>query len=226
MTDAEGRSRSRPGVRHRKGRLEGFSDGVFAIAITLLVLDLVVPDQAVGAQDLWRLVIDEWPGYLGYLVSFATIGALWIGHSSITDYLDRTDVWFPRLNLLLLFFVCLLPFATRLLSEYIAQPGAEKVASTVYGLTLVAASGLLSMLWRYARRAGLLIEDVPAEEVSLLTARLSPSLIVYCVLIALGFLLPQAAVVGYFLVALFLLTPRSRGSVIFRTKRPGRRSTT
>ena len=128
----------RPGLR-RTARLEAFSDGVFAIAITLLVLDLAVPATQHSEQDLLKAVGDEWPGYLGYLVSFSTVGALWLGHNAITDYLDRADSALLRLNLLLLFFVSFLPFPTRLLSEYVRTDRAERVAVTFYGLTLLVA---------------------------------------------------------------------------------------
>jgi uncharacterized membrane protein len=108
----------RPRLR-RTARLEAFSDGVFAIAITLLVLDLAVPAAQHSARHLLQAIGDEWPGYLGYVVSFATVGALWLGHNAITDYLDRADTTLLRLNLLLLLFVSFLPFPTRMLSEYV-----------------------------------------------------------------------------------------------------------
>src|SRR5215472_12694665 len=83
----------------RTGRLEAFSDGVFAIAITLLVLDIAVPASA--EKHLLRSFIDEWPSYVAYVVSFSTIGAMWLGHNAVTEYLDHSDATFVRLNLLL-----------------------------------------------------------------------------------------------------------------------------
>jgi hypothetical protein len=71
--------------------MEGFSDGVFAIAITLLVLDLAVPTNAHSQRHLQSAVGEQWPGYLGYFVSFATVGVLWLGHCALTDYLDRAN---------------------------------------------------------------------------------------------------------------------------------------
>jgi uncharacterized membrane protein len=116
VEDDEISTPDRPGLR-RTGRLEGFSDGVFAFAITLLVLDLAVPATQHSEQHLLQALGDQWPGYLGYVVSFATIGALWLGHNAITDYLDRADVTLLRLNLLLLLLVAFLPFPTRLVSD-------------------------------------------------------------------------------------------------------------
>jgi uncharacterized membrane protein len=190
-----------------KGRLEAFSDGVFAIAITLLVLDLAIPDSSLSRADLLTAVVDEWPGYLGYLVSFGTIGALWLGHNAITGYIDHANQGFLRLNLIFLLFVCLLPFVTRLLSEFIDVVGAERVASTVYGISLTICATLLWLLWRYALRAGLVVPDTTDSEIALLTDRVTPSLGGYVALILLGLWFPVAAVFGYLAVAVFLIIP-------------------
>jgi uncharacterized membrane protein len=106
--------------------MEAFSDGVFAIAITLLVLELSVP--AGSGDRLLRAFAEQWPSYLAYVVSFATIGAVWVGHSVITEYLERADAGLIRLNLLLLMVVSFLPFPTRLLAEYVREGRAERVA--------------------------------------------------------------------------------------------------
>jgi uncharacterized membrane protein len=196
----------RPGLR-RTARLEAFSDGVFAIAITLLVLDLGVPATQHSAQHLINSIGDEWPGYLGYIVSFSTVGALWLGHNAITDYLDRAGTTLLRLNLLLLFFVSFLPFPTRLLSEYITTDRAERVAATFYGLTLLIAGVLLSLLWRYALHARLVRPDAGDEEITLLTHRLTPGLGAYVLLIVIGLFAPVVAVIGYLVIAIFFLLP-------------------
>ena len=206
VEDDEVSTPDRPGLR-RTARLEAFSDGVFAIAITLLVLDLAVPVTKQSEQHLLDTVVDEWPGYLGYLVSFSTVGALWLGHNAITDYLDRADATLLRLNLLLLFFVSFLPFPTRLLSEFIASDRAERVAVTFYGLTLLIAGALLALFWRYALRARLVRPDTGDEEITLLTHRLAPGLGAYALLIIVGLFRPVAAVIGYLVIALFFLFP-------------------
>jgi len=193
--------------RTRAARLEAFSDGVFAIAITLLVLDLAVPASPNSVQRLLHAVGGEWPGYLGYIVSFATVGALWLGHSAVTDYLERANTTLLRLNLLLLLFVSFLPFPTRLLSAYVTKGEAEKVASTFYGLTLLVAAALLSLLWRYALHARLVRPDIKDEEVTLLTQRLSPGLAGYGLFIVTGLFVPLAAVIGYLVIAFFFLLP-------------------
>ena len=186
-------------------RLEAFSDGVFAIAITLLVLEISVP--AGSGDRLLRAVADEWPSYLAYVVSFVTIGAGWLGHSIITEYVERADGLLIRLNLLLLMVVSFLPFPTRLLAEYIGENRPERVAATIYGITLFAAAALLSALWRHAVRAGLVRADAADEELEALTTRLSPGLASYVVLIIAGLFLPIIAVIGYLFIALFLILP-------------------
>ena len=94
-------------------RLEAFSDGVFAIAITLLVLDLSLPRHGPPLER----VLHAWPSFLAYVVSFLTIGAAWLGHTALTDRLMRADHIFLRLNLLLLLAVAFLPFPTRLVAN-------------------------------------------------------------------------------------------------------------
>jgi uncharacterized membrane protein len=190
-------------------RLEALSDGVFAIALTLLVLEISVPSGA--EHDLLRALLDEWPSYLAYAVSFATIGGVWLAHNVVTDHLHLVDPVFVRLNLLLLMAVSLLPFPTRLLAEHITQNDAERVAATVYGLTLLAAVGLLAVLWRSAVRRRLVDPAATDADVRLLTRRLQPALAVYVLLIVLGLVLPQVAVFGYLLIAFNLLVPIGRG---------------
>lgn len=191
--------------------MEAFSDGVFAVAITILVLDLAIPITA--SHDLVGALVHEWPGYLGYLVSFATIGTIWLGHSTVTDYLERVDPVFLRLNLLLLLFVCLLPFGTGMLAEFFDEPGAERVASITYGIMLLLCSILLWLVWRYAVRAKLLQPDLEDDEVTLLTQRLAPGFGGYGVLILFSVFFPKISVFGYLAVAVFLLFP-------FRLRRP------
>ena len=98
-------------IKHRKNRLEAFSDGVFAIAITLLVLEIAVPlvEDGIGSGEVLRRLAEEWPVYLAYFVSFMTIGAVWIEHSALVDALDHIDGVFMRLNLVLLLFARLPP---------------------------------------------------------------------------------------------------------------------
>jgi uncharacterized membrane protein len=204
------------------GRLEAFSDGVFAIAITLLVLDVAVPASA--ERHLLRSLIDLWPSYLGYVVSFSTIGAMWLGHNAITEYLDRANVVFVRLNLLFLLFVAFLPLPTRLFADFIERDSPERVAVTIYGIALILTSIMLLVLWRYAVYARLVRPDASDEEVQFLTQRLTPGLGGYLVLIVAGLFVPLIAVVGYLAIALYYIIPFRREHLRLRSRRPPHRS--
>jgi len=204
------------------GRLEAFSDGVFAIAITLLVLDIAVP--ATAERHLLRSVVDLWPSYLGYVVSFSTIGAMWLGHNAITEYLDHADATFVRLNLLFLLFVAFLPLPTRLFADFIERESSERVAVTIYGISLLLTASLLMTLWRYAVRMKLVRPDLDDEEVQLLTQRLTPGLAGYLVLIIAGLFVPLAAVIGYLAIALFYIIPLRQVRPALRFWRQARRS--
>lgn len=198
----------RPPGGFRIGRLEAFSDGVYAIAITLLVLDLSIPSGS--GDDLATAFLEQWPAYLAYIVSFATIGASWVAHSAITQHVERSDSGFARLNLLLLLVVSFLTFPTSLVAEYITQEGAVRVAVTILGLNLLLIATVTSLLWRYASRR-LAQSDASEEDIRLLTQRLTPGVAGYLLTIVLGLFLPLVAVFGYLALALFLLLPLRLG---------------
>ena len=189
----------------RTGRLEALSDGVFAVAITLLVLEISVP--AGSEDDLLEALLDQWPSYLAYVVSFATVGAIWLAHNAVTHYLHHTDPLLLRLNLLLLLVVSFLPFPTRLLAESVEDEDAGKVATTFYGLTLLTATVLVSVLWRYAVHERLVHPDASDDEVAGISKKLAPGLGFYVVMIGLGLFFPFVAVLGYLAIAIFYLVP-------------------
>jgi uncharacterized membrane protein len=203
MTDSESTPESRRRLSTR--RLEAFSDGVFAIAITLLVLDITVP--AGSEDDLLAAVVNQWPSYLAYVVSFATIGVAWLEHNAITDYMDYADAMVVRVNLLLLLLVSFLPFPTRLIAEYFGERDAERVAATIYGANLLLIAVLLFLMWRYVVSEGHVRTDVSEQEIAVLTRHLTPGFASYVGLMALGLFFPTVAVVGYLAVALYLLVP-------------------
>ncbi len=189
----------------RTNRLEAFSDGVFAIAITILVLELGVPEGAI--EHPLQSLLDQWPTYMAYVVSFASVGALWLEHNAITEHLRFTDTILIRLNLLLLMLVSFLPFPTGLLSEFHGNAGAERVAVTTYGLTLLAASTMIAVLWRHAVSQRLVDEDLGDEDARTLTKRLNPSLWAYLILLPAGLIVPRATVFGYLVIAILLILP-------------------
>ena len=153
-----------------KGRMEGFSNSVFGFAITLLVLDIAVHPPGTPLQQL----LNAWPAYLAYIISFLTIGGAWLVHTALTDRLARVDPLFLRLNLLVLLVVIFLPFPTRLIAEALNNGSGERVYVTLYGLTLLAIRILGSALDAYARRVHLYSPRRDGDEVQGPRRRLLP----------------------------------------------------
>ncbi len=129
------------------GRLEAFSDGVFAIAITLLVLDLIVPGMDEAHEiGLGAALAAEWPSYFAYLVSFLVVGVIWINHHTMFTLVRGVDRRVLFVNLLLLLMISVIPFPTRLLAEYLLDPDAS-VAAAVYSATMFVMGIAFSSLW-------------------------------------------------------------------------------
>ena len=203
----------RPGRVLSKGRMEAFSDGVFAIAITLLVLDVAVHPPGTPLEQVLR----AWPAYVAYVVSFLTIGAAWLGHTALTDRLAQSDSIFLRLNLLLLLVVAFLPFPTRLVADALQHTDAERVAVTFYGLTLLAIRLLGSALAEYARREHLYAPPGEGEQSPGAQRKLLSVVIGYVIAIAVGLLWPAVAVAVYFAIAVYLVVPfREVARLLFR----------
>ena len=129
------------------GRVEAFSDGVFAIAITLLVLNLKVP--AASAGGLVPALARQWPTYLAYLTSFATILVMWVNHHRLFTHIRRTTGAFLFLNGLLLLFVTAVPFPTSLVSAHLRSSDA-RAAAAIYAGTYFLIAVAFNVLWRYA----------------------------------------------------------------------------
>lgn len=131
-----------------------FSDGVLAIAITLLALELRVPSalDLAAAGGFWNALGKNWPSYLAYALSFLRIGVIWINHHDIFRIIRRVDRSVMLLNLLLLLLVCAIPFATDVLAEYLDKSGTESNATILYGLVVLASGVVLNALLIYGVR--------------------------------------------------------------------------
>ncbi len=136
------------------GRVEAFSDGVYAIVITLLVLELALPESS---GHLLSELAQEWPSFLAYLVSFVFIGASWISHVRLTRSLSACDDVFLGLNLLKLLFVSFLPFTTSLLANHLSDVG-QRPAAVLFGLNLTFASVMSLVLCGYASRTDAILQ--------------------------------------------------------------------
>jgi uncharacterized membrane protein len=187
------------GERWGTGRVEAFSDGVFAIAITLLVLDINVP--AASFDDLWAAIVHEWPSYLGYATSFLTIGGIWLGHHGMFRRMRYANSAVMRVNLLLLMSVSFLPFPTRLVGDAVRDAGAERAAVIFYGASLLVCALLLAAIWGVvARDRSLLRPEVTDAEVNDVLLAASPSVGLYAALTLLAIPAPRVAAFGYLVI--------------------------
>jgi uncharacterized membrane protein len=192
FVDSGGRS----GLGMSVGRLEAFSDGVLAIVITLLILDIKVPVEAHG--DLGAALARQWPQYAAYLMSFLIVGIIWLNHHATFNLLARTDHRLQVLNLLLLLPVSVLPWPTAVLAEYTRDgtAGDKRVAVVLYGLTSSLMAVGFNLAWRYLlRHRELHKQGIDPELLAVRNRRYNVGLVVY----------PIATAIGLLSVALFLV---------------------
>lgn len=191
-----------------QSRIAAFSDGVFAVAITLLVLDLRIP-QAAQIEPLSELLRAELPNYLVFVVSFAIVGIKWLNHQRMFARIRRADTMLIVLNLLLLLGVTVVPFTTALLARYLQTPDAAW-ASMLYGLVWMLNGIAYTMVLGYAQRRGLTTTDrrSPAARRMLRLYALGP--LGYAVGAALSFVNVYAAIALYCIVVSAYLIPPPR----------------
>jgi uncharacterized membrane protein len=193
------------------GRVEAFSDGVMAIAITLLVLDLRVPtpDQVSGAGGLLQALGERWPSYLAYLSAFLTIGIIWLNHRAFVDKVRRFDNTMQWLNLLLLLGIATLPFPTALMAEYLAEGGpAASVATALYGLLSVLTALPWTFMWAHLKRHPELLEpEFGLDYARAESKRASIGPLIYLLAIPIAIFAPLLALLLYIGIAvLYALT--------------------
>jgi len=186
-------------------RFNAFSDGVFAIAITILVLELAVPSLS---EPLLQAIMELWPDFLGYFISFFYIGGIWISHASLTNLMKRGDSIAYGLNLLMLLFVALLPFMTRLMVTHISGPDVS-IATFIYGLNVLIASLTLSLLmFHVAHQPHLLVDELADNSLKRIYRQRWIAIGTGAFAVILALVAPLIAVVLYLVVAvLFLVLP-------------------
>ncbi len=190
------------------GRLETFADGVFAIAATLLILNV---DTQVGEHEaeLGERLLEIWPSYVGYVVSFVTIGIIWINHHTLMAQIGKVDRLFLLLNVGLLLCVAFIPFPTRLVTEHFRSDGAQ-AAALVYGVTLTATAVFFNAIWFYASvGARLLRDDHDPRMVKGITRSYLPGPWIYLVSTLFAFVNPTASVVLFGAIAMFYVVESS-----------------
>lgn len=208
---------SDPGRRLSTSRMEAFSDGVLAIAITLLVLDLAVRPPGGPFEQF----LDAWPSYLAYVISFLTIGGAWIAHHALTNRIDQVDVILLRLNLLFLLVVSFLPFPTRLVADSLYESvETQRVAAVVYGLTLLAIRFSFTVMDGYTRREHLVSPDIEDPDLDEERKKFWFVVAVYTAAIVISIVAPLVAVCFYFAVAVVLVVPLRAVLRAFRPQSP------
>ena len=192
-------------------RLEAFSDGVIAIAITLLVLTLKVPH--VGKGDLFNALTDIWPSFVAFLISFVVIGIMWVSHHSMFERIASVDRGLLFLNLGLLLGIAFLPFPTSLLATYLREGGDNShLAAAFYSSTMVGIGVAFLLMWAHlARHPELLISGISPDRIRVAMRRSLVSPVVYGITVGLAFVSAIACLVIYGIVAgYFAMGPSSR----------------
>jgi uncharacterized membrane protein len=190
-------------------RVEAFSDGVYAIAITLLILDLkvpMVPDGKLGAA-----LLHQWPSYFAFLVSFAFIGIMWVNHHRLFSHIRRSDNWLLFLNLLLLLGVTVVPFPTALLAAHLRGPDGRIAAATFNG-TYVLIAIFFNVLWHHAVDSRLL-DSATMESAHAISRQYAVGPIAYLVCFGLTWVsVPVSLAMNVALAVFFALPARARAN--------------
>jgi uncharacterized membrane protein len=187
-------------------RITAFSDGVFSIAITLLVLNLRIPivPQSELPDKLLDQLHNQWPSLLSYLLSFVIVGIYWVAHHNMFHYIKRSNRVFLWINILLLMCVAFIPFPAGLLGQYPTQ----RISVIIYASSLILTNLMLSLLWWYATsNCRLVDQDLDPHFVRTVNRRNMTAPVVYLVSIGLSFLSPLASLIVFFLFPLYYIIP-------------------
>ena len=200
------------------GRLETFADGVFAIAATLLILNV---DVACDGCDLRTEILHAWPSYVAYAASFLTIGIIWANHHLVMNQIARADRTFLMLTVLFLMVVAFIPFPTRVIAAHITERTNQndRTAAVLYGITLMLTAILFNALWFYAARRGrLLREDADPRIVRGISRTFVLGPWTYLAITIVAAFDPRLGAIGFLLFALFWVIESS----VFGRDRPAR----
>ena len=191
-----------------RGRLEAFSDGVFAVAITLLALNLAVKGPGYGT--LAHQLAHQWPGYLAYLIGFFTIGIIWVNHHTLVANVAVVTRKLLFLNLILLLFVVLIPVATGTVADYLADGGSEaKLAVAVYGIVLEGMSLSFAAMLEWSLGKGRARVPVPPEKRWAARRRFMSGGLVYLLVIGGAFISAPAALGLSGLIGIYYIFERT-----------------
>jgi len=212
-----------PGGTDETNRLEALNDGVFAIAITLLALDLRVPQLAgtAPAPQLLGALAQQWPSYLAYVLSFVTILVMWLNHHALFRLIRRTDHALTLLNGLLLLVVTAIPFGTKLLAEYLLEDQ-RRAAQGVYAtLQLLLALSFNAMLWYAVRHGGLFGSAVDRDTVRAMVRQYRFGPLLCAVAVGLAFISAEASLGLCIVLSIFFALPSAQARQLFGRARAG-----
>jgi len=190
-------------------RLEAFSDGVFAIAITLLILEIKIPDSSeLGKTSLLHYLLGIWPKYFAYVFSFVVIGIYWANHHYIFQFYRKTNHVFNILNIFFLLTISFLPFPTAIFGEYINDAAHRRTAVIFYSIGIYLPAMAWICMWWYASAGKRLIDTRLSDTfIQYLNRLFALSNLLYLVCIALAFVSPRASVILNILLTLVYLLP-------------------
>jgi uncharacterized membrane protein len=187
-------------------RIEAFSDAVFAIAITLLIIEIAVP-HVEGDESLGSALLHLWPSYVGYALSFITIGIMWMNHHHMFRDIERTDHWLIALNVLLLMCISFLPFSTAVLVAYLQDDELPR-AMFAYATSLTVTAISFNAMWVYAAFGGRFVDSkVSQARLRARTIRFLPAPLLYAVAMALSFINPWASFALIVALTILFLIP-------------------
>jgi uncharacterized membrane protein len=186
------------------GRIEAFSDGMFAIAITLLILEVKQPGPSAGS--LASALLKQWPSYLAFLLSFFYIGVMWMNHHRMFTHIRRSNDTLLVLNLLLLLGVTVTPFPTAVLANSLGTPD-QRTATIFYNAVFAVIAVFFNVLWRYAVRRELLDKQLAASA-AMISRQYAVGPLMYLVCLALAFVDARVSIgVNVALAVYFALPP-------------------
>jgi uncharacterized membrane protein len=191
-------------VAKETNRLETFADGVFAIAITLLVLEIRIPNPG---EDLGAALSRQWPSFAAYVTSFLTIGVIWVSHHQMFTIIRRTTPTFLFLNVLFLLPVAFVPYPTALVADHILEPQGQTTAVLVYGAVSVLIALMFNVLWAYAFRNGLIVNGRGANQARQVARGFVIGPLVYLAATLLALVSPLLSMAGFAALAVYWMLP-------------------